>query len=238
MKKTPAFILVVLAFFVLAAGITWTAFRWDHEARASIVKAQGREWSKSDERKFHAAVRRYGDWPWLMLYTGIGLAAAWRLHNRDWQRILVAAMLASTIAGIIVNASRLTTGRTRPRESPKIEQGFYGPWKDGRTTIGDPAYNSFPSGHTATAFGLAWVLVFARPWLGLGGLMLAALVGWSSIILGAHHPSDVAVSVLLSFVVAWFIWRWVQKNGDRVAHDLREKIRRARKKPSVKLENG
>lgn len=225
-------------FLVFAAGATWTAFRFDAPLRAEIVKTQGKGWKKSDQQRFHSGVRRYGDWPWLMLGSGVCLLAAWRLRNREWQRILVAAMLASTLAGIFANASRLTTGRTRPRESPKIEQGFYGPWKDGRVTIGDQAYNSFPSGHTATAFGLAWVLLLARPWLGMGGLVLAALVGWSSIVMGTHHLSDVVVSILLSFVVAWFTWKWVRKNGDRVAHQLSEKFRKIRKKPSVRIGDG
>jgi membrane-associated phospholipid phosphatase len=225
--KNFRFLLLVLLVLgsVVAIG---SAFRFDAPVRAEIVKSQGKQWKKSDERKFHSAVRVYGDWPWLMLYSGIGLAVAWKLRNRDWQRIIAAAMLASTLAGMAANASRLTTGRTRPNAGPKIEQGFYGPWKDGRTTIGDRAYNSFPSGHTATAFGLAWVILLARPWLGIGALILAGLVGWSSIVMGAHHPSDVVVSIILSFVVAWFTWRWVEKKGDRMALQVREWWRRKR----------
>jgi hypothetical protein len=216
LKSRLRILLLVLAliFSAVAVGV---AFRLDAPVRAAVVQSQGKGWKKSDERKFHSAVRHYGDWPWLMLYAGLALVTARALRNREWQKIIVAAMLASTVAGMIANSSRLTTGRTRPRESPKIEQGFYGPWKDGRLTIGDQAYNSFPSGHTATAFGLAWVLVMARPWLGLGGLVLAGLVGWSSIIMGTHHPSDVVVSILLSFVVAWFTWDLVRRNGDRFA---------------------
>ena len=164
-----------------------------------------------------------------MLAAGFGLLVAWRLRNRDWMRIIAAAMIASTVAGMIANASRLTTGRTRPRESPKIAQGFYGPWKDGRTTIGDQAYNSFPSGHTATAFGLAWVLVLARPLLGILGLILAGAVGWSSIMMGTHHPSDVAVSIILSFAVAWLTWKWMRENGGQAARWIAEKLRRRRK---------
>jgi membrane-associated phospholipid phosphatase len=209
---------LILFFLLLACSVVvvGAAFRLDAPIRQEIVKSQGKQWKKSDEQKFHAAVRVYGDWPWLMLYGGICLAVAWKLRNRDWQRILAAAMLASTLAGMIANASRLTTGRTRPNAGSKIEQGFYGPWKDGRVTIGDRVYNSFPSGHTATAFGLAWVIVFARPWLGVGALVLAGLVGYSSIVMGAHHPSDVAVSIFLSLGVAWFTWKWVQENGDQV----------------------
>jgi membrane-associated phospholipid phosphatase len=227
--KNSRFLLILLLLLACSAVAIGTAFRFDVPVRAAVVKSQGKQWKKSDEQKFHAAVRVYGDWPWLMLYGGIGLGVAWKLRNRDWQRILAAAMLASTLAGIVANASRLSTGRTRPNAGSKIEQGFYGPWKDGRTTIGDRAYNSFPSGHTATAFGLAWVIVFARPWLGIGALILAGLVGWSSIIMGAHHPSDVVVSIFLSLGVSWFTWKWVEKNGDRVAQQAGQWWKRRRR---------
>jgi len=92
-------------------------------------------------------------------------------------------------------------------------QGFYGPWKDGKLTIGNPALNSFPSGHTATAFGFALVIVLASPAWGLLALAGAALVAWSSIAMGAHHPSDVVVSIILSFLVAWLVREWVRGSG-------------------------
>jgi membrane-associated phospholipid phosphatase len=122
----------------------------------------------------------------------------------------LAAMIASTLAGMIANASRLTTGRPRPREIPKIEHGFYGPYHNGRILVGVPAYNSFPSGHTATAFGLAAAVVFASPGWGLLVLIGAVGVAWSSIAIGAHHPSDVAVSITLAFLTGWFVVRFMK----------------------------
>ena len=226
--KTLRPLIFFFVFGVLFAGAAWMAFRADAPVRAELAKSQGKEWKQSDEGKFYAAVRVYGDWPWLMLASGAGLLVAWRLGNRPWQRILVAAMLASTLSGAVVNLSRLTTGRTRPAASKKIEQGFYGPWKDGRLTVGNWSYNSFPSGHTATAFGLAWVIVLVRPWLGVGALVLAGLVGLASVRMGAHHPSDVVVSVFVSFAVAWFTWRGVRDRGEEAVLWLREQWRRMR----------
>lgn len=214
-------VLAITGLVIVCFGAIGVSFCLDRPVREAIVAGQGKGWKKSADYRFHSAVRKYGDWPWLMLGGGIGLLVAWQLGNRDWQRILVAAMLASTLAGIIANASRLTTGRTRPRESPKIEQGFYGPWHNGRLTIGDPAYNSFPSGHTATAFGFAGVILFARLWLGLAALAGAGLIAWSSLAMGAHHPSDVTVSVVLSLAVAWMVWRWIERNADTAWRKLR-----------------
>ena len=139
-------------------------------------------------------------------------------------------MIASTLAGLLANTSRVTTGRTRPRESPRIQQGFYGPWREGRLTIGDPPFNSFPSGHTATAFGFAGVILFARPWLGIGAMALAALIAWSSVMMGAHHLSDVVVSTCISLFVSWFTLRWAEKNLDAVARKGWMKLEALRKR--------
>jgi len=213
---------IFFAALVLACGLAiWGAFRLDAPVRDAVVAHQGKGWKKSGEARFHAAVRKYGDWPPLMAVCLIAFAAARVLKSRRWMRIIAAAMVASTLAGIVANASRLTTGRTRPKESPKIAQGFYGPWHEGKLLIGQPAYNSFPSGHTATAFGLAAVVVLACPLVGIPVLAGAALVAWSSIVMGSHHPSDVTVSILLACAIGWLVWRWMRGPGgdwvDRIA---------------------
>ena len=201
-------LLLVLA--LISGGAIALAFRLDAPVREALVTAQGKDWKKSTEKKVYSAIRIWGDWPPLMGAAFLGfLIAKWKGHAR-WRRIILAAMIASTLAGALANASRLTTGRTRPRESPKIEQGFYGLWHNGKSLIGNSAYNSFPSGHTATAFGFAAVIVLASPAWGALALIGAAAVAWSSIAIGAHHPSDVTVSIALSFLVAWVVWRWFE----------------------------
>ena len=193
--------------------LIWGAFRMDVPVRAAVVASHDKDWRKSADFQLHSAVRLFGDWPPLMAACLVALGAARLLKNRRWIRVIAAAMIASTLAGMVGNVSRLTTGRTRPRESPKIEQGFYGPWHDGHLLIGNSAFNSFPSGHTATAFGLAAVLLFACPAVGAVAVAGAGQVAWSSIVLGAHHPSDVTVSIIISFFVAWFVWRWMSGPG-------------------------
>ena len=197
---------------VLLAGVILipVSFRWDEPVRVALVEARGPNWKKSPINKTYQTIRKWGDWPPIMVVAALGFFVAKWKGNQRWSRIILAAMIASTLAGILANASRLTTGRTRPRESPKIEQGFYGLWHEGRWLIGVPAYNSFPSGHTATAFGFATVIVFAAPAWGLVAVALAAAVAWSSIGIGAHHPSDVIVSILLSMVVGWAVWRFFE----------------------------
>ena len=199
--RTPLIILLVGGFFSVLA------FQFDLPIRQHLVEAQGAKWQKTKEAKIYGKIRVWGDWPPIMVAAAIGFLIAKARGNRRWSRIILAAMIASTLAGMIANASRLTTGRTRPRESPKIEHGFYGPYHNGRILVGVPAYNSFPSGHTATAFGFAAAIVFTSPVWGFLALIGAATVAWSSIAIGAHHPSDVIASVTLAFLAGWFVCR-------------------------------
>jgi len=229
MKWVIIIVLVILA--GVAVGLT---FQIDQDVRDAVVESQGnkKKWRKTADYAFHSSVRKYGDWPWIMLAAGIGTFVAWKSGSKRWTRILIAAMLASTVAGIIVNASRLTTGRTRPRASPKIEQGFYGPWHEGKILIGNSAYNSFPSGHTATAFGFAVPIAVACPVAGLVAVPAAGVVAWSSIAMGAHHPSDILVSILISIPVGWLCWVFVRDRGTDVWEMIRKEIaKRRRPKP-------
>jgi membrane-associated phospholipid phosphatase len=193
---------------MLAVGTIVASFLLDGPVNRIVLEGNQGHWSTS---RIVEALSCYGDWPELMLLGGLGYFLAHRLRNVRWQRLLLSAMIASTLSGMAVNASRLTTGRTRPRAT--ADQGWYGPYHDSRWLIGKADFNSFPSGHTATAVGFAGVLLFGAPLWGIPAMAAAAAVAISRILLGAHHPSDVITAGTIALVVAWCVWEFLGRRG-------------------------
>lgn len=78
--------------------------------------------------------------------------------------------------------------------------------------------NSFPSGHTATAFTifLLTVYYFPQPRMIIIGLCYALLCGYSRIYLGQHFPLDVAGGIIVA-IASIHISQWLR-------HSLRNSI--------------
>jgi membrane-associated phospholipid phosphatase len=181
----------------LLAGAGMVALAWPLDARVDAALDATRQ----------PALHRLAWWcsklgeGWVPAAAGAGLALLFALLRRPSlaARIFFVALTCEItgLAGLIL---RILAGRTRPLAH--AAQGFYGVWHDGHWIIGKYEFSSFPSGHAATAVGLA-----AAAWLvhrGWGALALfyALAVMWSRIALDCHHLSDVVASVVLAVPLA------------------------------------
>jgi undecaprenyl-diphosphatase len=120
----------------------------------------------------------FGSWAVVCL----ALAAAGGPGERD-------AALLGLGAGLATAASQLLKRVCcRPRPSAR---GSFG------ALVENPDAFSFPSGHTAAAFGAATALAGAGHGLGALLLVLAVGIAVSRVYLGAHYPLDVAAGALL-----------------------------------------
>ena len=66
-----------------------------------------------------------------------------------------------------------------------------------------PHTNSFPSGHAAVSFACAGTLAtFVSRRMAIALYVLAALIAWSRVYVGAHYPLDVLAGALLGIGIA------------------------------------
>ena len=99
--------------------------------------------------------------------------------------------LLAMLLGLLVTNVTLKHLVARPR-----------PWLDVAgllPLVQEPDPNSFPSGHTCSAFAAAaaWARTLPRRWMKYTGLILAAAMGLSRLYVGVHYPSDVLAGCVI-----------------------------------------
>lgn len=117
-------------------------------------------------------------------YSPAGLMAVMKVcgyeSRSSWPRMIVSDALSVGIMATAVNGLKYTVQRPRPDGSQN---------------------NSFPSGHTATAFMSATMLYkeygWRSPWFSIGGYTLAAATGVSRILNNKHWMTDIAAGAAI-----------------------------------------
>jgi membrane-associated phospholipid phosphatase len=110
----------------------------------------------------------------------VGMKACGYESRSSWGRMLVSDAFSAAIMAGAVNAIKYSVGRLRPDGS---------------------RHNSFPSGHTATAFMTASMLHkeygWRSPWFSIGGYTAAAVTGVSRICNNKHWLTDVVAGAAI-----------------------------------------
>lgn len=161
---------------------------------------------------------------WVPALVGISLTVFFWVRQRPGSAarafFIVLTCSLTGLAGLLV---RLFAGRTRP--SSHMPQGFYGVWHDGHWIIGRFEFSAFPSGHVATAAGLAAAIWLVHRGWGAVAALFALAVAWSRIALQSHHLSDVVAAAVLAIPLAVMLkkvlWPFVElqfANLHRIVH--------------------
>ncbi len=158
---------------------------------------------------FLAELTRYGESDWILIPAGVLLiVTAAVAYFVRWKLMRTMLWQFTALYGIIfvgVGAPSIFTtiikrfiGRSRPQLFDE-----YGTTLHFVPNFLDWTFQSFPSGHTTTAFALAAVLGFLAPrWFG-AVMVFAAAVGFSRIAVGMHYPSDVVGGALVGLIGAY-----------------------------------
>ncbi len=136
---------------------------------------------------------------WLISTTGLGwvqMAAVLLLARwRETRSYVLPLSLAWGISGGLKHVIDHVVPRLRPSNLPfaQPQEAFY--------------HASFPSGHTASSFGIAFMLLILTwrkdwAWTGRAALAWAFLVGLSRIYRGVHWPTDILGGVFTGLIGA------------------------------------
>jgi membrane-associated phospholipid phosphatase len=136
-------------------------------------------------------------WLVLLALVGAGFAIAARFARR--RRIRPQALwlagsaaylwLAVALAGLANDVFKMV-GRPRPTVGAIALSPFHFSYD----------YESFPSGHTAVAFALAFALARLEPRWRWPALIFAVAVGASRVVLRVHYPGDVLGGALVALI--------------------------------------
>ncbi|MDD5100591.1 MAG: phosphatase PAP2 family protein [Syntrophales bacterium] len=142
----------------------------------------------------------------------LGLAALFIFFKFIRPRALAARRVlfvfaAIAVSGVAINLIKPLVGRLRPKLL--FEAGLFGfdPFRIGYE------YNSFPSGHATTAFALAASLAIFFPRWRLPLFGLAAVVGLSRIVVGAHYLSDVIGGAYAGIMTVFLLFLLCRRRG-------------------------
>jgi undecaprenyl-diphosphatase len=116
-------------------------------------------------------------------------------------RRVAALLLALLLGGLLVHVIKRSLQLERPLVFFGLDHAVF-------QVIGPQLHKgSMPSGHSATAFAVAGLLVLgqASPWRHLWWL-LAGLQAISRVVVGAHWPSDVLVGAGIGMALASLLW--------------------------------
>jgi undecaprenyl-diphosphatase len=126
------------------------------------------------------------------------------LRPQQWTRLPL--LLTSSLgAGILVDIAKLCVSRSRPHSIDDLASATFLSTFNGLFPIfsAGSTGQSFPSGHTATAAGMAVALGFMYPRCGWLFAPMALGVAASRVIVHAHFPTDVAAGLILGVIWAW-----------------------------------
>lgn len=133
---------------------------------------------------------------------------------------LVCAAVAGTLSGVLNTQIKHHVHRKRPVVYFVNNHGAGSP--DSQTPVHVVGKvlkkNSFPSGHTNTAFTAAAILALLLGGWWRAGFAAAALVAFSRVYVGAHFPLDTLAGALIgtsaaALTVAFFRWRNLLPRG-------------------------
>ena len=150
--------------------------------------------------QFWQIITRLGLSEWYLVSAGL-LLFVYKLVIKEqlpaWRSALVVCCVGGS--GLLVNLFKWIFGRYRPPMMLKENRFGFAFFEQGYM------FNSFPSGHSATAASLVVVACLLMPCYRWLWLCLGLLIAMSRIFVGAHYASDVIAGWTVGLIVSVYI---------------------------------
>lgn len=194
-KHIITFTLIGLALSILSI------LTLDYWLAPKVVASEG-------SRQTWVHITDLGNSGWMAVFTILWWLAAFAIGKSQpdvstWPNLRKKAALvfaAVALPGLFVMLVKFIVGRARPYTG---EIGFF-PFTPGS------AYASWPSGHSATAFGFAVAIGMVFPALRWPLLAVAALIGYSRMVLEKHYLGDVIMGATIGTLGAVLVFNWLR----------------------------
>lgn len=146
------------------------------------------------------------------------LRGVWRQATGELALVMTFIFLGVGVPGLLTNLLKRLVGRGRPTEFD-VSGAF-----SFHNLINDWTFQSFPSGHSATATAMAFVFGFLWPPLFPILLVLGVVVAMSRVPVGMHYPTDVFAGVVVGMLGAYLVrnvfarrnWLFAQRPDGRM----------------------
>lgn len=203
-RNWPIYLAAVVAMIAVLSTIDVAASRgaiaWPDEWRAPFFM-----------------ITDYGlsDWVLIPSLAILILSALIRLPLKDyWRRVMGEVVLLSGFIfvgvgapGLITNLFKRLVGRGRPVEFETAGAFAFQP------VVNDWTYQSFPSGHSATAMAMAFVVGFLWQRALVPFVVIAIIVGISRVPVGAHYPTDVLAGLVVGMLGTYLVRNMFASRG-------------------------
>jgi membrane-associated phospholipid phosphatase len=124
------------------------------------------------------------------------------------------------LTGVTVQLLKNLCGRERPSDATRPGGFWNGPFvyldKHKRGNRGLAAFDSFPSGHTATVFAAATTILdfYTEPWVSYTCYSLATITAISRITESTHWISDCFVGAIIGYYGTKLVEKWNNGSGN------------------------
>ncbi|NGP19132.1 phosphatase PAP2 family protein [Devosia aurantiaca] len=127
------------------------------------------------------------------------LQGLWRQASTELAMLSAFIFIGVGGPGLITNLLKRIVGRARPTEFEAAGAFSF------QNVFNDWTFQSFPSGHSATAVALAFVVGFLWPRFFPAFLVLGVVVAVSRVPVGMHYPTDVFAGIVVGMLGAYLM---------------------------------